>query len=170
MKLSEHLLLAEVEYSTEAIKRGINNKLPYSKRASWFAIAEKIFEPVRETIGKPIYVLSGYRSSRLNNLLVELCGASENSHHLGCDGKCAALDLWMPLSRDRAMIWFTILEKSKLPFCQLIWEFGTARTPAWVHVSYVDDGKPPRKQLLQSSWGRIDGVKRRIYKNLRPIF
>jgi len=37
--------------------------------------------------------------------------------------------------------------KDNLPFDQLIWEFGNAEKPDWVHVSYKKDG-PQRGQIL----------------------
>ena len=39
--------------------------------------------------------------------------------------------------------------KDNLNFDQLIWEFGTASNPDWVHVSYESTGKQ-RKQILRA--------------------
>ena len=38
--------------------------------------------------------------------------------------------------------------KDKLPFDQLIWEFGNILNPAWVHVSYSDRH---RRQILKAT-------------------
>ena len=39
--------------------------------------------------------------------------------------------------------------KDNLPFDQVIWEFGDAKNPDWVHVSYSSTGKQ-RKQALRA--------------------
>jgi hypothetical protein len=39
--------------------------------------------------------------------------------------------------------------KDNLEFDQLIWEFGTATNPNWVHVSYESNGRQ-RKQILRA--------------------
>jgi hypothetical protein len=44
--------------------------------------------------------------------------------------------------------------KDKLEFDQLIYEFGDAQNPDWVHVSYESTGKQ-RKQILKAV--RVNG-------------
>jgi hypothetical protein len=45
------------------------------------------------------------------------------------------------------------VEKDKLPFDQLIWEFGNILNPFWVHVSYSDRH---RRQILKAT--KINGI------------
>jgi hypothetical protein len=40
---------------------------------------------------------------------------------------------------------FNQIQKLKLPFDQMIWEYGTDKEPSWVHVSF---GSLNRRQIL----------------------
>ena len=51
--------------------------------------------------------------------------------------------------------------KDKLPFDQLIWEFGTDKEPSWVHVSY--NAKNNRKQILKA---RKNKLGKTVYENI----
>lgn len=139
MKLSKNLSLAEYIKSNTALRRGIDNSIPDELLPSAIALAENIFQPIRDHFGVPIYVSSGFRSKELN----EAIGGSQTSQH----SKAEAMDIDMDNKRgpDNDDIFYYI--KDNLPFDQLIWEFGTKRKPNWVHVSYNPDGEQ-RGQIL----------------------
>jgi hypothetical protein len=92
-------------------------------------------QPLRDGIGKPIKVNSGYRCKRLNKLI----GGSPTSQHT--EGNAADLDA---VGYSNAELFNYI--KDNLDFDQLIWEFGNRKEPAWVHVSW--DSRRMRKQIL----------------------
>ena len=75
MKLSKNLWLSEVTKSNTAIRRGIDNSPDNLHIANLKYLAEKVFQPVREHFGCPIFVSSGYRSEALN----EAIGGSKKS-------------------------------------------------------------------------------------------
>ena len=77
MKLSNNLSLSEVIKSNTAIRRGIDNTPTDLHIANLRYLAEKVFQPIREHFGCPIYVSSGYRSKGLN----EVIGGSQRSFH-----------------------------------------------------------------------------------------
>ena len=140
MKLSKNLSLAEYSKSNTAERRSINNTVPEHLIPAAKALAENIFQPIREHFGSPIYVSSGFRSEALN----EAIGGSKTSQH----SKAEAMDIDMdhrqgPENED---IFHYI--KDNLPFDQLIWEFGTDERPNWVHVSYNPDGEQRGKILV----------------------
>lgn len=142
MKLSEHLSLAEVVRSETAKRRGISNMPTAAHIANLKLLAEKVFEPLRNHFGVPIYISSGYRSEALNKAI----GGSKTSQH--CSGE--ALDIDMDGSTNgvtNKMIFDYI--KDHLQVDQLIWEFGTDSNPDWVHVSYESTGRQ-RKQILKA--------------------
>ena len=141
MKLSKNLSLAEVTKSATAIKRGIANEPSEEHLENLKAVAEHIFQPVREEFMCPIFVSSGYRSEALN----EAIGGSKTSQH----SKGEALDLDADVFGviTNADIFHYILDR--LEFDQLIWEFGTDGNPDWVHVSYKRNGEN-RKQVLKA--------------------
>ena len=132
MKLSKNLSLAEVTKSTTASRLGINNTPDDWTIENLRAIAESIFQPLRDSFGVPIFVSSGYRSAELNKAI----GGSKRSQHV--QGRALDLDADVFGSCTNAQI-FDYIRKN-LEFDQLIWEFGTEDNPDWVHVSFVRDG------------------------------
>ena len=139
MKLSRNLSLGEFTNSQTAKRRGIDNTPTEEHLEAAKALAENIFQPIREHFGCPIYISSGYRSEALN----EAIGGSKTSQH----SKGEAIDIDMDHRRgpENEEIFFFI--RDNIDFDQMIWEFGDADRPDWVHVSYNSDGKQ-RGQIL----------------------
>ena len=131
MQLSEHLTLAEVTKSQTATRLGISNDPDAHQLAALKAIAEHIFEPVRNHFGVPIGISSGLRSKALNQAI----GGSGRSQH--CHGQALDIDADIYGGITNADIFHYI--KNNLDFDQMIWEFGDDNNPAWVHVSFTDD-------------------------------
>ncbi len=141
MVISEHLTLAELIRSESAKRNGISNMPPPEHIANLKLLAENIFEPIRLNFRCPIIISSGYRSKELNAVIG---GANKSQHSLG-----QAIDIDMDNTTydvTNADIFYFI--KDKLPFDQLIWEFGNPLNPNWVHVSYSDRH---RRQILKAT-------------------
>ena len=132
MKLSKNLTLDEATKSATAIKNGISNKPSGEHLSNLMAIAQNVFQPVRDHFGKPIAITSGYRSQALNDLIG---GASGSQHSKG-----EALDLDADVFGGLENYQLFHYIKDNLAFDQLIWEFGTEENPDWVHVSYKATG------------------------------
>ena len=144
MKLSEHLDLSEVTRSESAKRNGISNMPTAEHIANFKLLAEKIFEPIRNHFRVPIIISSGYRSKELN---ASLKGASLTSQH--CQGEAIDIDMdGTPHGVTNRMVFDYI--KDNLNFDQLIYEFGDANNPDWVHVSYESTGNQ-RKQILRAT-------------------
>ena len=92
-----------------------------------------LLQPIRDGIGKPIHINSGYRCKRVNKAV----GGKTTSQHI--DGKAADLQA---IGFSNAELFNYIKDNHK--FDQLIWEYGTKDEPAWVHVSY--DNKRMRNE------------------------
>jgi len=152
MKLSEHLELAEIIRSESAKRNDISNMPTAEHIANLKLLAEHIFEPIRSNFRCPILISSGYRSKELN---AKVGGSNTSQHSLG-----QAIDIDMDGTSygvENEEIFYYI--KDKLPFDQLIWEFGTDKNPAWVHVSYSDRH---RRQVLKAI--KLNGTTN--YKNI----
>ena len=145
MKLTKHLSLSEVTKSGTAKRLGIDNTPTPEHMHNILLIAERVFEPVREHFGKPLYVSSGYRSETLNKAIK---GSSRSQH---CKGEALDLDAQVYGGFTNKELFDYI--KDNLVFDQMIWEFGTDEEPDWVHVSYKK-GKN-RGEILRVE--RIDG-------------
>jgi zinc D-Ala-D-Ala carboxypeptidase len=137
MNISKHFTLKEMTMSTTAMRLGIDNTPSAESIQSMSLLAERVLEPVREYIGEPIKISSGYRSPELNKKV----GGSKTSQH--CLGEAADI---VCQNKNNEMFYFI---KNNLEFDQLIWEFGDEHEPDWVHVSYRDNRM--RGQVLVAS-------------------
>ena len=147
MKLSEHLELSEVTRSESAKRKGISNMPTEAHIANFKLLAEKIFEPIRTHFRCPIIISSGYRSKELNAAI----GGSLTSQH--CQGEAIDIDMDGTANGVTNRMVFDYI-KDNLNFDQLIYEFGDANNPDWVHVSYESTGNQ-RKQILKAI--RVNG-------------
>lgn len=138
MIITKNLTLEELIHSDTAKAKGIDNSPTNEHLRNLIEIANNIFQPLRDGIGKPIRISSGYRSEKLNKAV----GGSKTSQH----NKGQALDLVATTGFTNKDIFDYI--KKHLEFDQMIWEFGNDKNPDWVHVSY-NKGKN-RKQVLKA--------------------
>jgi hypothetical protein len=118
MKLSENFTLAELTHTDT----GIANNPSQGEINNLKLLVQKVLQPVRDKFGV-INVTSGFRSPLVNSAV----GGSATSDHV--HGRAADIQC-----EDMAAV-FNYIRK-KLPFKQLIWEFGTDAQPKWIHVAY----------------------------------
>lgn len=111
------------------------------------ALCVNVLQPLRDAIGRPIKINSGYRCPSLNTAIK---GATKSQHKTG-----HAADI-VDLTNGNEFLYRKIKELN-LPFDQMIDEFGFR----WVHVSY--DPSRNRKEILQA---RKDEKGKTIY--VRP--
>lgn len=134
---SRYFSRAELTASDTATRRGIKNDPPADVLAKLQDTAERM-DHVREVLGKPIIVSSGYRSPALNKVI----GGSNTSHHtLGyaVDFTCPGFGTPLDVARH--------IRDAGIRFDQLIYEFGS-----WVHISFAPQ---MRRQLLTAK--KING-------------
>lgn len=141
MRLSKNLTLKEAIKSNTATRLGINNMPEQWEINNLRAVAENVFQPVRDHFGVPIGVSSGYRSKALNKAI----GGSKYSQHM--IGEALDIDADIYGGVTNAEIFNYI--KNNLEWDQMIWEFGDDEEPNWVHVSYKEVGRN-RKQLKRA--------------------
>jgi zinc D-Ala-D-Ala carboxypeptidase len=133
MNLSKHVTRAEFERSDAAIRHGISNSMTEADIVRAKELCENVFEPIREHLGKPINVNSGYRSPAVNK---RIGGAKTSQHSVG-----EAIDLDL---HDRDLFEWII---DNVVFDQLIFESGTEDKADWFHISYRKNRN--RKQVLR---------------------
>ena len=144
-KISKHISGREAIESYTAKRKGIENIPSEYELINMVAIAENVFEPLREWVGGPIKINSFFRSAELNKAI----GGSSRSQH--CEGRAIDIDDVYGHKSNAEMYNYI---KNNLDFDQLIWEFGTDDNPDWVHVSYVSvDGN--RRRCLKAE--KING-------------
>ena len=130
--ISKHISDKEGTYSITAIRRGIDNTPDEKQLQNMQLLADRVFEPLRVWVGKPIKVNSFFRSTKLNKAI----GGSSKSQH--CHGQAIDIDDSYGHVTNAEMYEYI---KEHLDFDQLIWEFGDDDNPNWVHVSYVSESE-----------------------------
>ena len=138
MRISPSFELSELLHSQTAIRRGIDNTPTSAIVAELQRLAQTILQPLRDHLGRPVVVSSGYRSPALNQAV----GGAPNSAHV--QGRAA--DITVPGVKPREVA--LAIVALGLPFDQVILEGGS-----WVHVAIAGDGVRPRKEQLTAVFG-----------------
>ena len=143
MRLSKNFTLAEMCFSSTALRLGINNE-PTKEGIYKLTLLADFLQVIRDRIG-PLRITSGYRSP----LLSEAIGSSSNSQH--CRYEAVDLQFVRRGKMDNLAIYNTLIELD-LDYDQCILEFGDAtqyidpNNPAWIHLSWkISDN---RRQTL----------------------
>ena len=125
MRLSPHFTLEEMEASDIARKYNICNKAPTGVIKNLGYLSTNLLEKIRELVGKPIYISSGYRCDRLNN---RVGGSPVSQHRYG-----QAADISVKGISPTEL--YNKIKQSGLEYDQLILE--KTKQAEWVHVSYT---------------------------------
>lgn len=141
MKLSKNLTLKEAVKSNTATRKGIDNTPDHWAIDNLRAIAENVFQPIRDHFGVPIGVSSGFRSKELNKAI----GGSKYSQHMVGESLDLDADIYGRVTNSEL---FNYVKKN-LEWDQMIWEFGDDEEPNWVHISYKSY-LPNRKQIRRA--------------------
>lgn len=132
----KYFTIQELTKSATAQRKGIDNTPSTEVKRSLTALIEKVLDPLREAYGKPIVVTSGYRCEKLNKAV----GGAASSQHV--KGEAADIRSVQDTPEENKKL-FDLIVKLKLPFDQLINEYGYD----WVHVSF---GARHRRQKLKA--------------------
>ena len=98
-------------------------------------LCARVLQPLRDTIGRPVYINSGYRSKSLNARV----GGVPNSRHL--QGKAADIHCD---NLDYAKVIFDILRQNKWVDMLIMERKGNSR---WLHVQTRTDGRQRRRAV-----------------------
>ena len=147
--LSPHFCLDEFTKSSTAIKHGIQNNPPQEAVENLRRLCANTLEPLREELGLPVVITSGFCSKVLNDLLAH---SSERSQHM--QGQAA--DFYVGegqsgLSRRELLIkaFRLIITSEQIDYDQLI------LYPSFIHVSYVSRERNRRTILLGMRNGKL---------------
>lgn len=135
MQLSAHFSLDEFTRSQTAARRGLDNT-PDAETLERLKETASGMEQVRELLGHPITITSGYRSLKVNSAI----GSRPTSAHV----KGYAADFICPAFGGVAEICDAIMD-STIRWDQLIKEYDS-----WVHISFAPE---MRQQTLTIDQG-----------------
>jgi len=130
--MSKNFSIKDLQFSATAARLGLDNTCPPELLANMALVADRL-EEVRAYFGRPVRVLSCYRSPLVNKAV----GGSKNSAHR------------FALAADFTIPGVPVLDVAKWcaenikDFDQVIYEFGQ-----WVHMGF---STTPRKQLLTAT-------------------
>ena len=139
MQLTEHFTLEEFTRSATAERLHIPNTPNTLNIQNLRTLCSHVLEPLRQYVGEPVIISSGYRCNELNKAV----GGVSGSQHT----KGEAADIRIP-DAATGKEWFTWI-MDNLEFDQLIWETkrvpnipnnpNTPNSTHWIHVSYRED-------------------------------
>lgn len=138
-RISKNFTLDELLYSATAKQKGIINAPGIDEVCALCALVHNVLQPLRDAMGEPIKIGSGYRCTKLNKAV----GGVANSQHT----KGQAADLCIDGDMAKGHKWFEWI-KAHCDFDQLIWEHNS-KGSYWVHVSFRADGQN-RKQVISN--------------------
>lgn len=135
--LSEHFTLEELSFSEVATRKGMDNTPGLFQTENLVRLCETILEPVRQILGAPMHINSGYRAPAVNTLIG---GAPDSAH---CDGRAAD---FVPIALPLRNVFDALRTSADLPYDQIIFECD-----AWIHVAIAPDGRLPRREALTAT-------------------
>lgn len=136
MKKIKYFSLVEFINSSTAKRLGIDNLPTFEVVDNLNRLADYL-DGIREKLGKPILINSGYRSPMLNKAV----GGVANSQHLkglAADVVCADMESLGKVLRETG------------GFDQLIKEHRKGSNSFWFHVSICTRNGKPRQQVIMN--------------------
>ena len=159
ISLTPHFELREFIASQKAREHGIVNEPGAEAVENLRKLCEGCLEPLREELGLPVVVTSGFRTKRLNSLLAH---ASDRSQHMlgqaadfyvaqaPVQGSKFKVQGEEPTHRELLIKAFRlIIQSERIDYDQLI------IYPTFIHVSFVSKERNRRNILKARSDGKL---------------
>ena len=140
--LSPHFELREFVVSQTARDHGLDNTPPAEAVENLRALCVHTLEPLREALGLPIIITSGYRTRELNHLLVQHSNKSQHMNGEAADFVVQGSKVKVQGESRRELLikaFRTIILNENIDFDQLI------IYPSFIHVSYTNRRKNRQK-------------------------
>ena len=141
MNLSRNFTLRELVRSNTATVRGIDNTPGLEEVRALELLARRTLQPLRDAIGAPLNVSSGYRSPELN---AAVSGAAKSQHMKGQAADVTAAGL-------SSLELLQVVQAAGIPYDQAI----TYDDLPHLHLSYTES---PRGQVLRRVGGEYQEI------------
>ena len=137
MKLSKNFILEELIHSNTAERMGIDN-VPKDEKVveNLRSLCLEVLQPLRDYVGAPVYINSGYRCPELNMAV----GGVKNSQH--CRGEAADIRIVSPKQGREWAAWI----EDNCRFDQMLLE-RNKNGAVWLHVSCKRDASKNRQSF-----------------------
>lgn len=150
IQFTPHFKLSEFVSSETAEKQGIENNPSPEAVENLRLLSVHTLEPLREALGLPIVITSGYRCKALNDLIAH---HSQRSQHM--EGRAA--DFYVNGSSHRELLieaFRTIITRPEIDYDQLI------IYPTFIHVSFVSHSDNRHKIMSANGQGTYRALTR----------
>jgi zinc D-Ala-D-Ala carboxypeptidase len=127
VRIGRSFWLSEFVRSQNATRRGLDNTPTPEARANILQVLGPGMQRVRDSLGKPVQITSGYRSPAVN---AAVGGNARSQHAQGLAADFVAPEFGSP----RAIVRHLMARPLEIVFDQLIFE------GSWVHISFVPTG------------------------------
>ena len=135
--ISKNFFFSEFEHSDLAVQEGIVNTIPSAEvGGAILDLTRSVLQPLRDSLGASVYIVSGYRCDALNAKL----GDSRTSQHRKGEAADIRSPFFSPIEIARRIV------ALQLPFDQIIIR------PSYVHVSHKKNGAQRGKVLYDISY------------------
>lgn len=140
--MAKYFTLKELCASSKAVQYGIDNFPTFEIAEHLGELADQLLDPLRIAWGSAIRVTSGYRCTRLNNIVG---GAPTSAHKRGY-----AADLQPVNGKTEDFINFTKtwVKVHQIKFDQLIREQSEDGKTVWLHLGLYNSAGQQRGQFL----------------------
>jgi hypothetical protein len=134
--------LSEFVGSDYAVRNGLDNLPKAPEMANLINVLAPGMNRVRQALGAPVLITSGYRSPEVNTAIG---GAASSQHTQGLAADFKAPEFGTP----RAIVKYLMERSGEIRFDQLIYEGG------WAHISFTPSS--PRSEVLTAHFlgGRV---------------
>lgn len=132
--MGRYFTTGELSRSNTADLHGIPNHPNTYQKMNLNKLIDNVLDPIRAKWGKPIYVTSGFRSGKLN----ELIGGSKTSFHM----RGLAADITTGNPKDNRKLFDLIVkmvQNGEIEIDQMISEKPIGGNPSWIHIGYNED-------------------------------
>lgn len=138
--LSPHFTLQELIRSETAARFRIDNTPPKEVVDNLRELCGRLLEPLRQIVGQPIRINSGYRCPELNT---RVRGVKNSQHIIG-----EAVDIECPAIGNHSL--YYLIKRSLLVFDQCLYEYGDEKdwTKGWIHLSFSQWKKNRREMRI----------------------
>lgn len=127
--ITKNFKYSEMIYSNTAVSHKISNVPNKDELLNIENLCKQILQPIRDKYGKPIKVNSCFRCPKVNQLVG---GAKTSDHMVG-----AAADIKATDGNNKKLfdLILKMIKSGEIKCRQLIWEYGTKKSPQWIHIS-----------------------------------
>jgi zinc D-Ala-D-Ala carboxypeptidase len=139
--ISNHFTYGEFIRSETATRKGIDNT-PSPESLEALKFTAEGMDKVRVLLGRPVHVLSGFRSLKLNTAV----GGARNSQHMTGE----ACDFCCPEYGTPAQVCEAVMA-SDIAYDQIINEMPGSPSGGWCHISF---NSTPRRQAFVTHDGK----------------